>query len=86
MPTLQLLMMVSSAHDGLVKGLHEDAKFIEKHTAQFSVLTAVYNQPDDVQLVTSLCTAHTVHLVHVPSANILGKGMRFAILTMRALI
>uniref|UniRef100_A0ACD5U927 Uncharacterized protein n=1 Tax=Avena sativa TaxID=4498 RepID=A0ACD5U927_AVESA len=73
MTALQLVMKKSSAHDGLVKGLREAAKSIEKHVAQLCVLAEDCDQPDYVKLVKALCAEHNVHLVTVPSAKTLGE-------------
>uniref|UniRef100_A0A0E0E7G1 40S ribosomal protein S12 n=2 Tax=Oryza meridionalis TaxID=40149 RepID=A0A0E0E7G1_9ORYZ len=73
MTALQLVMKKSSAHDGLVKGLREAAKAIEKHAAQLCVLAEDCDQPDYVKLVKALCAEHNVHLVTVPSAKSLGE-------------
>ena len=73
MTALQLVMKKSSAHDGLVKGLREAAKAIEKHAAQLCVLAEDCDQPDYVKLVKALCSEHNVHLVTVPSAKTLGE-------------
>ncbi|BAT00704.1 Os07g0229900 [Oryza sativa Japonica Group] len=79
MTALQLVMKKSSAHDGLVKGLREAAKAIEKHAAQLCVLAEDCDQPDYVKLVKALCAEHNVHLVTVPSAKTLGEwaGVRY---------
>ena len=73
MTALQLVLKKSLAHDGLVRGLHEGAKAIEKHAAQLCLLAEDCNQPDYVKLVKALCADHNVHLVTVPSAKTLGE-------------
>ncbi|WOL15709.1 40S ribosomal protein S12-like [Canna indica] len=73
MTALQLVMKKSLAHDGLVRGLHEAAKAIEKHAAQLCILAEDCNQTDYVKLVKALCADHNVHLVTVPSAKTLGE-------------
>ncbi|KAJ8510512.1 hypothetical protein OPV22_000946 [Ensete ventricosum] len=73
MTALQLVMKKSLAHDGLVRGLHEAAKAIEKHAAQLCILAEDCNQADYVKLVKALCADHNVYLVAVPSAKTLGE-------------
>ncbi|KAJ6820979.1 40S ribosomal protein S12 isoform X1 [Iris pallida] len=73
MTALQLVLKKSLAHDGLVRGLHEGAKAIEKHAAQLCVLAESCDQPDYVKLVKALCADHNVHLVTVPNAKTLGE-------------
>ncbi|KAF7136258.1 small ribosomal subunit protein eS12-like [Rhododendron vialii] len=73
MTALQLVLRKSLAHSGLIRGLHEGAKVIEKHTAQLCVLAEDCNQPDYVKLVKALCADHNVNLITVPSAKTLGE-------------
>uniref|UniRef100_A0A0D6QWJ6 40S ribosomal protein S12 n=1 Tax=Araucaria cunninghamii TaxID=56994 RepID=A0A0D6QWJ6_ARACU len=70
---LQLVFKKSLAHDGLIRGLHEGAKAIEKHAAQLCVLAEDCNQPDYTKLVQALCAEHNVNLISVPSAKKLGE-------------
>ena len=73
MTALQFVLRKSLAHDGLVRGLHEGAKVIEKHAAQLCVLAEDYNQPDYIKLVKVPCADHNVSLISVPSAKTLGE-------------
>lgn len=73
MTALQLVLRKSLAHGGLVRGLHEAAKVIEKHAAQLCVLAEDCDQPDYVKLVKALCNEHNVNLINVPSAKSLGE-------------
>ncbi|KAL0319066.1 UNVERIFIED_CONTAM: 40S ribosomal protein S12 [Sesamum angustifolium] len=73
MTALQLVLKKSLAHGGLVRGLHEGAKAIEKHAAQLCVLAEDCNQPDYLKLVKALCADHNVNLITVPSAKTLGE-------------
>nr|KAJ0206610.1 hypothetical protein LSAT_V11C500232400 [Lactuca sativa] len=73
MTALQLVLRKSLAHGGLVRGLHEAAKVIEKHAALLCVLAEDCNQPDYQKLVKALCADHNVSLVTVPAAKTLGE-------------
>ncbi|OAY25447.1 40S ribosomal protein S12 [Manihot esculenta] len=73
MTALQLLLRKSLAHGGLIRGLQEDAKVIEKHIAQLCVLAEDCNQPDYVKLVKGLCAGHDVGLLTIPSAKTLSE-------------
>ncbi|XP_065869341.1 small ribosomal subunit protein eS12-like [Euphorbia lathyris] len=73
MSALQLVLRKSLAHGGLIRGLHEGAKVIEKHAAQLCVMAEDCNQPDYIKLVKGLCADHGVGLLTVPSAKTLGE-------------
>ncbi|WCJ40395.1 40S ribosomal protein S12 [Euphorbia peplus] len=73
MSALQLVLRKSLAHGGLIRGLHEGAKVIEKHAAQICVMAEDCNQPDYIKLVKGLCADHGVGLLTVPSAKTLGE-------------
>ena len=73
MSALQLVLRKSLAHGGLIRGLHEGAKVIEKHAAQLCVLAEDCNQPDYVKLVKALCADHGVSLLTIPNAKTLGE-------------
>ncbi|KAH7547470.1 hypothetical protein FEM48_Zijuj01G0313500 [Ziziphus jujuba var. spinosa] len=73
MTALQLVLRKSLAHGGLIRGLHEAAKVIEKHAAQLCVLAEDCDQPDYVKLVKALCADHNVNMLTVPSAKTLGE-------------
>ncbi|KAG6388389.1 hypothetical protein SASPL_149814 [Salvia splendens] len=73
MTALQLVLKKSLAHGGLVRGLHEAAKAIEKHAALLCVLAEDCDQPDYIKLVKALCSDHNVNLISVASAKTLGE-------------
>ena len=70
---LELTLRKARAHGGVVRGLHESAKLIEKRVAQLCVLAEDCNQPDYVKLVKALCADHNINLLTVPSAKTLGE-------------
>ncbi|EEF40869.1 40S ribosomal protein S12 [Ricinus communis] len=73
MTALQLVLRKSLAHGGLIRGLHEAAKVIEKNAAQLCVIAEDCNQPDYVKLIKGICADHGVGLLTVPSAKTLGE-------------
>jgi len=73
MTALQLVIKKSLAYGGLVRGLNEGSKVIEKHAAQLCLLAEDCNQPDCVNVVKALCAEHNVNLLTVPSAKTLGE-------------
>lgn len=81
MSALQLVLRKSLAHGGLVRGLHEAAKVIEKHAALLCVLAEDCNQPDYQKLVKALCADHNVSLVTVPAAKTLGEWAGVSLLS-----
>lgn len=70
---LELTLRKARAHGGVVRGLHESAKLIEKRVVQLCVLAEDCNQPDYVKLVKALCADHNINLLTVPSAKTLGE-------------
>lgn len=73
MIALELTLRKSSAHGGVIKGIHESAKLIEKRVAQLCVFAEGCNQPYYVKLVKALCADHNINLLTVPSAKTLGE-------------
>lgn len=73
MTAVQLVLRKSLAHGGLVRGLHEAAKVVEKHAAQLCVLAEDCDQQDYVKLVKGLCAEHNVNMLTVPNAKTLGE-------------
>ncbi|KAK4798882.1 hypothetical protein SAY86_024247 [Trapa natans] len=73
MTALQIVLRKSLAHGGLLRGLHEGAKAIEKHGALLCVLAEDCNQPDYIKLIKALCNEHNCSLINVPSAKTLGE-------------
>ncbi|XP_010469635.1 PREDICTED: 40S ribosomal protein S12-2 [Camelina sativa] len=73
MTAVQLTIRKSRAYGGVVRGLHESAKLIEKRVTQLCVLAEDCNQPDYVKLVKALCADHNINLLTVPSAKTLGE-------------
>ena len=70
---MELVVRKSLAYGGLVRGLHECAKVIEKHAAQLCLLAEDCDQPDYVKLVKALCADHNVEIMIVDSAKKLGE-------------
>ena len=83
---LELTLRKARAHGGVVRGLHESAKLIEKRSAQLCVLAEDCNQPDYVKLVKALCADHNINLLTVPSAKTLGEWAGVSSLVIVSLI
>lgn len=73
MKALQEVMKKSLVHDGLVRGLNECVKALDRGKAQLCVLANDCDEPRYTKLVEALCGAHDVALVRVPEKKQLGE-------------
>lgn len=73
MKALQEVMKKAIVHDGLVRGLNECAKALDRGLAQLCVLASDCDEPAYTRLIEALCSAHTVALVRVPDKKQLGE-------------
>ena len=70
---LEHVVRKALAYGGLIRGLHECTKVIEKNAAQLVLLAEDCDQPDYVKLVKALCNDHNVEIMVVDSAKKLGE-------------
>lgn len=73
MKALQEVMKKSLVHDGLVRGLNECVKTLDRGKAELCVLSTDCDEPQYTRLVEALCAAHEVALVRVPDKKQLGE-------------
>lgn len=73
MKALQEVMKKSLVHDGLVRGLNECVKALDRGKAQLCVLSTDCDEPQYTRLVEALCAVHEVALVRVPDKKQLGE-------------
>lgn len=73
MKALQEVMKKSLVHDGLVRGLNECAKALDRGKAELCVLSSDCDEPQYTRLVEALCASHEVALVRVPDKKQLGE-------------
>ncbi|CAN8062058.1 unnamed protein product [Agarophyton chilense] len=70
---LQEVLKKSLVHDGLVRGLNEVAKALDRGQAQLCILASDCDEPRYTRLIEALCAAHEVALVRVPDKKQLGE-------------
>lgn len=73
MKALQEVLKKSLVHDGLVRGLNEAVKALDRGEAQLCVLASDCDEPNYSKLVEALCAEHDVSLVKVPEKKQLGE-------------
>lgn len=73
MKALQEVLKKSLVHDGLVRGLNEAVKALDRGEAQLCVLASDCDEPNYTRLVEALCAEHDVSLVRVPEKKQLGE-------------
>lgn len=73
MKALQEVLKKSLVHDGLVRGLRETAKALDRREAQLCVLASDCDAKDYTKLIEGLCGEHDVSLVRVPDKKQLGE-------------
>lgn len=73
MKALQEVMKKSLVHDGLVRGLNECVKALDRGKAQLCVLANDCDEARYTKLIEALCAAHEVALVRVPEKKQLGE-------------
>nr|AAX62432.1 ribosomal protein S12 [Lysiphlebus testaceipes] len=70
---LQEVLKNALIHDGVVHGLHECAKALDKRTAMLCILAENCDEASYKKLVTALCTEHQIPLIKVDNNKKLGE-------------
>lgn len=70
---LQEVLKKSLVHDGLLRGLNEVVKALDRGQAQLCVLASDCDEPRYTGLIEALCASHEVALVRVPDKKQLGE-------------
>jgi hypothetical protein len=70
---LQEVLKKSLIHDGVVRGLRESVKALDRRQAHLCVLAGNCDEPNYVALVRALCDEHDIKLIKVPESKQLGE-------------
>jgi len=70
---IQEVLKTALIHDGLVRGLHECAKALDKRQAHLCVLANNCDEPMYVKLVEALCAEHGINLIKIEDNKKLGE-------------
>ncbi|XP_076269122.1 ribosomal protein S12 [Rhynchophorus ferrugineus] len=70
---LQQVLKTALIHDGVVHGLHESAKALDKRQAVLCILAENCDEPRYKQLVQALCAEHQIDLIKVDNNKKLGE-------------
>mmetsp|Transcript_29411 Transcript_29411/g.53970 ORF Transcript_29411/g.53970 Transcript_29411/m.53970 type:complete len:139 (-) Transcript_29411:153-569(-) len=70
---IQAVLKKALSHDGLVRGLHEVVRALEKGQAQLTFLAEDSDQPEYKKLVEALCKERSVPLISIPARKQLGQ-------------
>lgn len=70
---LQEVLKKALIHDGLLRGLRECAKALDRGEAQLCVLASDCDEPAYTRLVEALCAERGINLVKVPEKMQLGE-------------
>jgi len=73
MSALQKVLRTSLYHDGLARGLREAVKALDKRKAHLCVLAKSCNEKAYSNLITALCTEHSIPLIEVENGKTLGE-------------
>ncbi|KAF8484579.1 50S ribosomal protein L30e-like protein [Russula ochroleuca] len=70
---LEQVLKKSLKHDGLARGLRECAKALDRRAAHLCVLVETCTEAEYIKLIEALCATHTIPLIKVGDAKVLGK-------------
>ncbi|KAH9977595.1 40S ribosomal protein S12 [Lactifluus volemus] len=70
---LEQVLKKSLKHDGLARGLRECAKALDRRQAHVCVLVETCTEAEYIKLIEALCATHTIPLIKVGDAKVLGK-------------
>lgn len=70
---LQQVLKKALVHDGLVRGIRESVKALDRREAQLCILAESCTEAEYLKLVEALCSEHNINLIKVSDAKQLGE-------------
>lgn len=70
---LREVLRRSLIHNGLVRGIKESVKALDRRNAQLCVLSESCDEKEYVRLIEALCAEHKIGLIKVPDSKQLGE-------------
>ncbi|OMJ23874.1 40S ribosomal protein S12 [Smittium culicis] len=70
---LQQVLKKSLAYDGLVRGLRESVKALDRRDAHLCVLCETCEEAEIIKLIEALCAEHKIYLIKVSDSKKLGE-------------
>merc|ERR1719444_668916 len=70
---LQEVLKKALVNDGLVRGIRESVKALDRREAQLCVLVETVTEKEYLKLIEALCAEHNIHLIKVSDAKKLGE-------------
>eukprot|EP01126_Amoeba_proteus_P008919 TRINITY_DN13389_c0_g1_i4.p1 TRINITY_DN13389_c0_g1~~TRINITY_DN13389_c0_g1_i4.p1 ORF type:complete len:137 (-),score=28.13 TRINITY_DN13389_c0_g1_i4:176-586(-) len=71
--SLKIVLKKALVHDGIVRGLRECVRALDRQEAQLCVLATDCEEKDYVALITALAKEHKIPLIEVPQRQLLGE-------------
>lgn len=70
---LQEVLKKALINDGLVRGIRESVKALDRREAQLCVLVETVTEKEYLKLIEALCAEHNINLIKVSDAKKLGE-------------
>ena len=70
---LQEVLKKALINDGIVRGIRESVKALDRRQAQLCVLVETVTEKEYLKLIQALCTEHKINLIKVSDAKKLGE-------------
>jgi small subunit ribosomal protein S12e len=70
---LQEVLKKALINDGLVRGIRESVKSLDRREAQLCVLVETVTEKEYLKLIEALCAEHNINLIKVSDAKKLGE-------------
>lgn len=70
---LRVVIKTAIRHDGIVRGLRESVKALDRKDAHLCILAESCDEKEYVRLIEALCAEHQISLIKVPDGKKLGE-------------